>query len=191
MKPCPRIDLVLALLAVGGLAACSSWNTGQTSSSSGAGYAAPALSSATVMQVQTALQQQGFYKGTIDGLWGPETQGALQSYQQAKGLTADGQLGPQTMASLNLSNGGTASTTQPMPSTGTTSSTTTSSTQPMSNGSTTMSQPVTSNGSTQPMTSNGSTQLMSNGSAATTPPMASTPQSTASTTAPKPATATQ
>jgi peptidoglycan hydrolase-like protein with peptidoglycan-binding domain len=175
-----------AFLALGTLAAlpgCANWNGMGSSSSNGSGYAAapaPELSSDTVKQVQTALQQQGYYKGTIDGLWGPETQGSLKSFQQAKGLTPDGQLGPQTMAALNLSNANTASTTQP-PANSATSSTS----QPASNGSTAATQPSNtgSTSSTQPM-NNGATSsnqpMMSNGMPAS--------QSTASTTAPQPTT---
>jgi hypothetical protein len=39
-----------------------------------------------VANIQTALQQQGYYQGDIDGLIGPQTRAALAQYQQANGL---------------------------------------------------------------------------------------------------------
>jgi peptidoglycan hydrolase-like protein with peptidoglycan-binding domain len=124
-----RNRVVAALLAVGGLAAlsaCSSWNTGSSSQTSSAApapapMAAQELSPGMVKQVQTVLQQQNFYKGNIDGIWGPETQAAVSSYQQSKGMTANGQLTPATLSSLNLPSGGAApmqpasASTQPAP----------------------------------------------------------------------------
>ena len=55
----------------------------------------------TVRQAQASLQQQGFYKGSVDGVWGPQTQGAVQSFQQSHSLSATGQLDDQTLAALN------------------------------------------------------------------------------------------
>jgi peptidoglycan hydrolase-like protein with peptidoglycan-binding domain len=98
-----KIRAVAALLALGSLAAlpaCSSMMGGSSQSSS-APMAKQELSPAMVMQVQTTLQQQGMYHGNIDGLWGPVTQAAVQSYQQAHGLTANGQLDSPTLAALN------------------------------------------------------------------------------------------
>ena len=42
-----------------------------------------------VANIQTALQQQGYYQGDIDGLIGPQTRAALAQYQQANGLEID------------------------------------------------------------------------------------------------------
>jgi peptidoglycan hydrolase-like protein with peptidoglycan-binding domain len=99
-----RLNLAAALLALGGLAAlpaCSSPSYTQTSSA----YPAPAaqeLSPGMVRQVQTSLQQQGLYNGAIDGIWGPQTQAAVQSFQQAHSLNASGRLNSATLAALNL-----------------------------------------------------------------------------------------
>jgi peptidoglycan hydrolase-like protein with peptidoglycan-binding domain len=94
-----------ALLALGSLAAlpaCSNWNDGRTQSSSAAPATRQELSPGMVRQVQTALQQQGAYKGDVDGVWGPATESAVMSYQQAHNIPPNGQLTPATMASLNL-----------------------------------------------------------------------------------------
>jgi len=91
---------VLALGSVAALPACSSWDRHYDNTSSAAPMA-PVVSPGEVRNVQTTLQAQGYYKGSIDGLWGPATQGALQSYQSANGLVANGELTPKTLASLN------------------------------------------------------------------------------------------
>lgn len=53
--------------------------------------------------VQTAeqdLQRLGYYKGDIDGIFGSELQGAVQAFQRAQGLSADGVIGPATWQRL-------------------------------------------------------------------------------------------
>jgi hypothetical protein len=42
------------------------------------------------VQVQAALQQQGYYHGPIDGVVGPGTQAAIAAYQQDNGLRVTG-----------------------------------------------------------------------------------------------------
>ncbi len=53
-----------------------------------------------VQQVQTALAQQGYDPGPIDGQYGPRTKAAVVAYQRAHGLAPDGIVGPKTWASL-------------------------------------------------------------------------------------------
>lgn len=54
----------------------------------------------TVRQVQKALVSAGYYKGTIDGRGGPQTQKAIKEFQQAQGLKADGIVGSATSEAL-------------------------------------------------------------------------------------------
>ncbi|MES2992594.1 MAG: lytic murein transglycosylase [Pseudomonadota bacterium] len=49
-----------------------------------------ALSRSQVSALQTALNERGFPAGTVDGLMGPATQGALRGWQRSAGLPADG-----------------------------------------------------------------------------------------------------
>jgi hypothetical protein len=75
------------------------WNQNPNSAAAGTNGE---LSQQTVEGVQQRLQQMGFYHGDIDGNWGPQTQSALQDYQQQHGMQATGQLDVQTLADLGL-----------------------------------------------------------------------------------------
>jgi len=55
-----------------------------------------------VRRVQEKLRALNFYDGNLDGLWGANTQAALQRFQQGRGLQATGQLNPATAQALGL-----------------------------------------------------------------------------------------
>ena len=55
----------------------------------------------TVRQAQKALAAAGYYKGILDGKEGPQTQKAIKEFQQARGLKADGVIGPATSEALS------------------------------------------------------------------------------------------
>ncbi len=50
---------------------------------------------------QRILKGLGYYGGSIDGLWGPLSDGATRNYQAAHGLTADGIVGSNTWFELD------------------------------------------------------------------------------------------
>jgi peptidoglycan hydrolase-like protein with peptidoglycan-binding domain len=109
-----NVAALLALSSVAALPACSMFGENNSSQQSSASVSRPpAVSQAMVQQVQTRLQQAGTYSGRIDGLWGPETEAAVRSYQQQHNLNATGQLDSDTLASLNL--GGTNQTSGSTP----------------------------------------------------------------------------
>jgi peptidoglycan hydrolase-like protein with peptidoglycan-binding domain len=60
------------------------------------------LAPPAVKLVQQHLRQQGAYAGRIDGQWGPDSQAALERFQQTHGLQVTGQLNPATIASLGI-----------------------------------------------------------------------------------------
>lgn len=62
-----------------------------------------------VRQIQTKLKQLGYYKGSIDGIFGSDTKKAVISFQRSCGLTADGIAGPKTLLYLGLGSSGSGS----------------------------------------------------------------------------------
>jgi Putative peptidoglycan binding domain len=55
-----------------------------------------------VNAVQTKLTRLGYYKGPVDGVFGPTTRDAVAKYQMAKHLDVSGSLSPNTLQSLGL-----------------------------------------------------------------------------------------
>jgi peptidoglycan hydrolase-like protein with peptidoglycan-binding domain len=55
-----------------------------------------------VQQVQDRLRQTGFYNGRIDGIWGADSQAALERFQQSHQLQVTGQFNQATAATLGL-----------------------------------------------------------------------------------------
>src|SRR5688500_16487161 len=53
-----------------------------------------------VLTLQSTLKQLGFDPHGVDGVFGPGCEAAVIAFQQSKGLTADGVVGPATMAAL-------------------------------------------------------------------------------------------
>ncbi len=56
----------------------------------------------TIAAIQTALQKNGQATADPAGVFGPGTTAAVQAYQTAKGLTADGAVGPDTASHLGV-----------------------------------------------------------------------------------------
>ncbi|MBE9177594.1 peptidoglycan-binding protein [Oculatella sp. LEGE 06141] len=54
----------------------------------------------SVATLQQQLANAGYYTGSIDGDFGPQTEAAVIRFQQASGLVADGIVGPATDAAL-------------------------------------------------------------------------------------------
>ena len=61
----------------------------------------PGDNGAQVKLLQTALAHLGYSPGTIDGVYGTSTTTAVTDFQRAHKLTADGVLGPATLAALS------------------------------------------------------------------------------------------
>lgn len=59
----------------------------------------------TVRTIQRKLKNWGYYKGTIDGIFGPQTKEAVKYFQRKNGLKADGIVGDKTLAALGMSTG--------------------------------------------------------------------------------------
>ncbi len=55
-----------------------------------------------VRLIQWKLQSWGYYRGSIDGVFGTETSRAVRNFQARNGLSADGLVGPTTWAALGF-----------------------------------------------------------------------------------------
>ena len=55
-----------------------------------------------VRQIQQKLSNWGYYKGSIDGIYGSQTVEAVKYFQRKNGLTADGIAGPATLRALGI-----------------------------------------------------------------------------------------
>ena len=52
--------------------------------------------------IQQKLKELGYYKGSIDGVYGQGTRSAVIAFQKANGLSADGVVGPKTASTLGV-----------------------------------------------------------------------------------------
>ena len=57
----------------------------------------------TIRQAQQQLADKGHDPGPIDGVTGPQMRQAVKSFQQAKGMDANGELDPKTLSALGAS----------------------------------------------------------------------------------------
>jgi N-acetylmuramoyl-L-alanine amidase len=57
---------------------------------------------ASVRALQARLGTLGFYSGAVDGVCGDATERGIVSFQRARGLQPDGQLGPATITAMGL-----------------------------------------------------------------------------------------
>ena len=55
-----------------------------------------------VKEAQMQLKDQGFYKGSVDGIVGPQTRGAVRAYQKREGLRQTARLDHETVERMNL-----------------------------------------------------------------------------------------
>ena len=58
-----------------------------------------------VRDVQQALKNRGYYRGSVDGIYGTGTYNAIVSFQKDNNLTTDGIAGAATLRALGISSG--------------------------------------------------------------------------------------
>lgn len=59
-------------------------------------------SGSVVKTVQTKLKNWGYYKGSVDGIYGSQTVEAVKYFQRKNGLTADGIVGAKTAKAMGI-----------------------------------------------------------------------------------------
>ena len=104
MKKFFNVLLVLFLVAAIG---AGSWGVWETTLKEESVYALSRYGStgSEVKKIQTVLKNLGYYKGSVDGIYGTKTKNAVTSFQRDCGLTADGICGSKTLLYLGLSSG--------------------------------------------------------------------------------------
>ena len=112
--------LALALLA----GACSDDDSDDTTATTSAAKSVSDASEDELAQWQEDLNAVGCWAGAVDGTMGPETEAAIEEYQEAAGLTVDGKLGPETESSLSADAAAGKTVCKPSGTTTTTSTTT-------------------------------------------------------------------
>lgn len=55
-----------------------------------------------VKQIQTKLKRWGYYKGSVDGIYGSGTLAAVKSFQRKNGLVVDGIAGTKTLNAMGI-----------------------------------------------------------------------------------------
>lgn len=65
-----------------------------------------------VKSIQKKLSSLGYYKGSVDGIYGSQTRSAVISFQRNCGITADGICGKTTLLYLGLGGSSSSSGTQ-------------------------------------------------------------------------------
>ena len=53
-------------------------------------------------EIQQALADKGYFRGTADGAWGPESVEALKRFQREQNLDPDGKIGALSLMALGL-----------------------------------------------------------------------------------------
>jgi peptidoglycan hydrolase-like protein with peptidoglycan-binding domain len=94
--------LFVLLVATFLIASCT--NTASPSRTAGSTTSAvrpePPQPSAEVRDAQQRLRTLGLYNGPDDGLWGPETQAAVQRFQQSRGMPVTSRLDNPTVSAI-------------------------------------------------------------------------------------------
>lgn len=59
-------------------------------------------SGSTVREIQSKLKSWGYYNGSVDGIYGKQTESAVKYFQRVNGLAIDGQAGDKTLAAMGI-----------------------------------------------------------------------------------------
>lgn len=88
---------------------------GTSSSSVSTGLLRPGSRGGSVGSLQQSLKNLGYYKGSIDSIFGGGTTSAVKRFQTSRGLSADGIAGPATFNAITKAANGTATAPTPTP----------------------------------------------------------------------------
>lgn len=66
-----------------------------------------------VRKIQTKLKNWGYYTGSVDGVFGWQTENAVKSFQKKNGLKVDGIAGTQTLNAMGIFSSSSGSSSSP------------------------------------------------------------------------------
>lgn len=75
------------------------------------GYSTMGSRGTEVRNIQQRLKDWGYYKGSVDGIYGTKTRAAVIAFQKKQGVTADGVCGSVTLELIGLPTGKDTSST--------------------------------------------------------------------------------
>lgn len=55
-----------------------------------------------IKNIQLALREAGYKPGRVDGIYGPETTGAVKKFQKDRNLRGDGKINARTLGALRV-----------------------------------------------------------------------------------------
>ena len=90
-------SFVLALIAIVAIFGFSRYNQVEALSKYGS-------RGSEVKQIQEKLKRWGYYKGSVDGIYGSKTLEAVKYFQRKNGLTVDGIAGDKTLKAMGIMN---------------------------------------------------------------------------------------
>ena len=109
MKKFIKIALLVLIIAVVGVGASASITSTPIQPAYAVVYQQGSKGS-TVKTVQQKLKNWGYYKGSVDGIFGAKTKEAVKYFQRKNGLKVDGIVGNQTLKALGMPTNGQSQT---------------------------------------------------------------------------------
>lgn len=100
------LSLLLAVVLLGSIGTIAAVRSGESSVST---LSKMGSRGDEVRRIQQKLKSMGYYTGSVDGIYGTQTQSAVKKFQRGNGLDADGIAGPKTLSYLGISSGSSGS----------------------------------------------------------------------------------
>lgn len=100
------LSLLLAIVLLGSIGTIAAVQSGDDSVST---LSKMGSRGDEVRRIQQKLKNWGYYTGSVDGIYGSQTQNAVRKFQRDNGLTVDGIAGPKTLSYLGISSGSSGS----------------------------------------------------------------------------------
>ena len=100
------LSLLLAIVLLGSIGTIAAVQSGDDSVST---LSKMGSRGDEVRRIQQKLKNWGYYTGSVDGIYGSQTQNAVRKFQRDNGLTVDGIAGPKTLSYLGITSGSSGS----------------------------------------------------------------------------------